>query len=84
MSESEQKTMKAHVSQEVRAGRYANMFAVHVRNDEVILDAGFSTPEGGDVQIVSRTVMSFKTAQSLNSTMQNALLDWHNKNKKSV
>lgn len=64
---------------EVKTGKYVNAFAVHIKDGEVVLDAGFHAPGGEEVEIVSRVIMNHKAAENFISTVQNALLDWRNK-----
>lgn len=64
-----------------QTGTYANAVSVHVNPNEVVLDFGYSEPNANPPKILvtSRVNLNHRTAESFLSVLQNALLDFRNK-----
>lgn len=64
-----------------QAGAYANAVSVNVNQNEVILDMGYILPNVNPttIKVVSRINMNHRTAESFMRILQNALLDFRNK-----
>lgn len=76
-----QQTINLIVPEAMKTGMYANVLAVTINPNEVVLDFAYRMPgnEGRDIQIVSRVNMSHETAKQVISTLQNSILDYENK-----
>lgn len=83
MAEAQKKTINLQIKEDAKCGVYANVMAVTMNPNEVILDFAYRLPGTGDqVQIVSRVNLSHQTAKQVISTLQNSLLDFENRKKK--
>lgn len=86
MAEQEKKQIKVSFDRDVAlSGTYSNAVSVHVNQNEVVIDFGYSLPNASQPEILinSRVNLSHKTAESFVSVMQNALLDFRNKMKEA-
>ncbi len=77
------KEVRMMITPDNRCGQYVNAFAIHLRDEEVIIDAGFHPPLDKEIEITSRLIMNYKTAEGFMHNLQNALLDKRNANKKN-
>jgi DNA-directed RNA polymerase subunit L len=83
MSSKENKSIKLHIRDEDKCGKYSNVLAVSINSQEVVLDFAYRMPQASDdVHVVSRVNMSHTTARQIVTTLQNSLLDFENKKKK--
>ncbi len=66
-----------------KSGTYANVVSVHVNGNEVVLDFGYLLPNSKPqaISVNSRVNMSHGTAKQFMTMLQNAMLDFDNKNK---
>jgi pyruvate dehydrogenase E2 component (dihydrolipoamide acetyltransferase) len=69
------------VTEEMKAGVYANAASASVTANELILDFGYIVPNEKPmtVKVVSRVNMSIKTAESLIQLLQGSIGDYYNK-----
>ena len=72
------------IDKDEQAGVYANAVSVNVNRNEVVLDMGYLLPnvKPTTIKVVSRINLNHNTAESFVTIMQNALLDYRNKQKK--
>lgn len=73
--------VQVKMSDDVQAGVYSNAVSVNLNQNEVILDFGYILPgsKPTTIQVVSRVNMTHRTAESFLKVLQNAVLDWRNK-----
>ena len=66
-----------------QAGVYSNAVSVNVNPNEVVLDMGYIVPnvKPTTIKVVSRVNMNHRTAESFMKVLQDAMLDWRNKQK---
>ncbi len=78
---SQQQSIQLSVAEAMKTGIYANVLAVTINPNEVVLDFAYRMPgnDGRDIQIVSRVNLSHETAKQVVSTLQNSILDYENK-----
>lgn len=71
------------VPEEQQQGVYSNAVSVNLNQNEVIVDFGYIMPnvKPTSIKVVSRINMTHKTAESFLKVLQNAVLDWRNKQK---
>lgn len=76
-----QQSVQLKVSEEQQAGVYANAVSVNLNQNEVIIDMGYIVPnvKPTTIKVVSRINMTHRTAESFLKVLQNAVLDWRNK-----
>lgn len=72
---------QVHISENNRAGNYANAVSVHVTRNEVVLDFGYMQPgnQQARIDVVSRVNLNHDVARSFMSLLQDAILDYQNK-----
>lgn len=72
---------QVHISEDNRAGKYANAVSVHVTRNEVVLDFGYMQPgkQQARIDVVSRVNLNHDVARSFMSLLQDAILDYQNK-----
>lgn len=77
--------IQIQVPEAVQIGVYSNAVSVNVNTNEVILDFGYIMPNTSPstIKVVSRVNMNHRTAESFMRVLQNALLDFRNKQKES-
>jgi hypothetical protein len=80
-----QQTVQVKVDPASEQGIYSNAVSVHVNHNEVILDFGYIIPNQNPmtIKLVNRVNMTHQTAESLMSVLQNAMLDWRNRQKEA-
>lgn len=78
-----QQSVQLKVTEEQQAGVYANAVSVNLNQNEVIIDFGYIVPnmKPTTIKVVSRINMTHRTAESFLKVLQNAVLDWRNKQK---
>lgn len=66
-----------------KTGTYSNAVSVSINDNEVILDFGYIIPGSNHptIEVVSRVNMGHKSCDSFLNVLQNAMLDYKNKNK---
>lgn len=71
------------VPEDQQQGVYSNAVSVNLNQNEVIIDFGYIMPnvKPTSIKVVSRINMTHKTAESFLKVLQNAVLDWRNKQK---
>ncbi len=71
------------VPEDQQQGVYANAVSVNLNQNEVIVDFGYIMPnvKPTSIKVVSRVNMTHRTAESFLKVLQNAVLDWRNKQK---
>lgn len=71
------------VPEEQQSGAYSNAVSLNLNPNEVIIDFGYIIPnvKPTTIKVVSRVNMTHKTAESFLKVLQNAVLDWRNKQK---
>ena len=76
-----QPNIKISVTEEMKAGVYANAASASVTANELILDMGYIVPNEKPmtVKVVSRVNMSIKTAESLVQLLQGSIGDYYGK-----
>lgn len=69
------------ISEDMKAGVYANAASASVTANELILDLGYIVPNEKPmtVKVVSRANMSIKTAESLVQLLQGSIGDYYEK-----
>lgn len=78
-----QQSVQLKVAEEQQGGVYANAVSVNLNQNEVIIDFGYIVPnmKPTTIKVVSRINMTHRTAESFLKVLQNAVLDWRNKQK---
>jgi hypothetical protein len=78
-----QQSVQLKVPEDEQAGVYANAVSVNLNQNEVIVDFGYIVPnvKPTAIRVVSRVNMTHRTAESFLKVLQNAVLDWRNKQK---
>jgi len=78
-----QPSVQLKVSDDQQAGVYANAVSVNLNQNEVIIDFGYIVPnvKPTTIKVTSRVNMTHRTAESFLKVLQNAVLDWRNKQK---
>ncbi|HCW32090.1 MAG: hypothetical protein UT55_C0014G0006 [Candidatus Peregrinibacteria bacterium GW2011_GWE2_39_6] len=78
-----QQSVQLKVSEDQQAGVFANAASVTVSGDSVVCDFGYIIPNVKPVtiKVVSRVNLTHKTTESFLKVLQNAVLDWRNKQK---
>ncbi|MBU2523679.1 DUF3467 domain-containing protein [Patescibacteria group bacterium] len=73
--------VKVQIADELQAGTYANAASVNVNPNDIVLDFGVILPnvQPTTIKVQSRVILSHNTAQSFLSILQDAVLDWRNK-----
>ena len=73
--------LNVQIDKEMQAGHYANAVSVNVNQNEVVLDMGYLLPsvKPPTIKVVSRINLNHRTAESFMRILQNALLDFRNK-----
>ena len=82
MAEAKKKQeLNIQIDKDNQSGVYANAVSVHVNRNEVVVDMGYLVPnvKPTTIKIVSRVNLNHRTAESFVSILQNALLDYRNK-----
>ena len=81
----QQQTVQVKIEPTAEQGIYSNAVSVHVNHNEVILDFGYILPNQNPmtIKLVNRVNMTHQTAESLMSVLQNAMLDWRNRQKEA-
>lgn len=76
--------LQIQIDKEMQEGRYSNAVSVNVNSNEVVLDMGYILPnvKPTTIKVVSRINMNHRTAESFMKILQDAMLDWRNKQKK--
>ena len=71
------------VPEDQQQGAYANAVSVNLNQNEVIVDFGYIMPnvKPTSIKVVSRVNMTHRTAESFLKVLQNAVLDWRNRQK---
>lgn len=79
----QQPQIQLQVPEDQQAGVYANAVSVNLNPNEAILDFGYILPNAKPttIKVVARVNMTHKTAESFLKVLQNAILDWRNKQK---
>lgn len=82
-SQQDRQKIQLYIPPELQAGTYSNAVSVNVNSNEVILDMGYLIPASSPrtIRIVSRINMNHRTAESFMRILQDALLDFRNKQK---
>ena len=77
----QQSSVQLKVPEAMQEGVYANAVSVNLNQNEVIIDFGYIMPnvKPTSIKVVSRINMTHKTAESFMNVLQNAVLDWRNK-----
>lgn len=77
--------VQIQIPEALQAGCYSNAVSVNVNQNEVILDMGYILPNSSPttIKVVSRINMSHQTAESFMRILQNAMLDFRNKQKEN-
>ena len=77
----QQPSVQLKVSEEQQGGVYANAVSVNLNQNEVIIDFGYIIPnvKPTTIKVTSRVNMTHRTAESFLKVLQNAVLDWRNK-----
>lgn len=77
----QQPSVQLKVPEDMQQGTYANAVSVNLNQNEVIIDFGYIMPnvKPTSIKVVSRVNMTHKTAESFLKVLQNAVLDWRNK-----
>ncbi|KKP37050.1 hypothetical protein A2483_04515 [Candidatus Peregrinibacteria bacterium RIFOXYC2_FULL_33_13] len=77
----QQQQVQIKVPENLRSGVYSNAVSVNVNQNEVIIDMGYILPNISPttIEVVSRINMNHRTAESFMRILQNALLDFRNK-----
>ncbi|MBI2453240.1 DUF3467 domain-containing protein [Candidatus Peregrinibacteria bacterium] len=78
-------SIQIQIEKDDQGGKYSNAVSVSVNSNEVILDMGYILPnvKPTTIKIVSRVNMNHRTAESFMKILQDAMLDWRNKQKKA-
>lgn len=78
-----QQQFQLQVPAELQAGVYANVVSVNVNMNEVVFDMGYLLPNSNPptIRVVSRVNMNHRTAESFMKILQDAMLDFRNKQK---
>lgn len=78
-----QQQLQIHVPEEMQAGVYTNAVSVNVNPNEVVIDFGYLVPNANPrtIKVVSRVNVNHRIAESFMRVLQNALLDFRNKQK---
>jgi len=81
-----QPPIKISITEEMKAGVYANAASASVTANELILDLGYIVPneQPMTVKVVSRANMSIKTAESLVQLLQGSISDYYSKVQKQA
>ena len=76
-----QPNINISISEDMKAGTYANAASASVTANELILDFGYIVPNETPmtVKVVSRVNMSIKTAESLVQLLQGSIGDYYQK-----
>lgn len=76
-------SLQIKIDKDDESGKYSNAVSVNVNTNEVILDMGFILPnvKPTTIKVVSRISMNHRTAESFMKILQDAMLDWRNKQK---
>ncbi|MBI2464368.1 DUF3467 domain-containing protein [Candidatus Peregrinibacteria bacterium] len=82
--EAVKKQLQIQIDKEMQEGKYSNAVSVNVNSNEVVLDMGYILPNMNPttIKVVSRINMNHRTAESFMKILQDAMLDWRNKQKK--
>lgn len=83
--QAQQQSIQVKVDPASEQGVYSNAVSVHVNHNEVILDFGYIIPNQNPmtIKLVNRVNLTHQTAESLMSVLQNAMLDWRNRQKEA-
>lgn len=78
-----QPSVQLKVPEDQQQGVYTNAVSVNLNQNEVIIDFGYIMPnvKPTSIKVVSRVNMTHQTAESFLKVLQNAVLDWRNKQK---
>ena len=78
--------IQLQVPPEIQSGVYSNAVSVNVNANEVVLDMGYLVPNSNPrtIRIVSRINLNHRTAESFMRILQDALLDFRNKQKEKA
>lgn len=83
--QAKKQSIQLNISETMKCGTYANVLAVSINSQEVVLDFGYRAPnQANQITIVSRINLTHPTAKQVISTLQNSLLDFENKKKKQA
>ena len=84
MPPKKKREINIQLDKDQQAGVYANAVSVNVNSNEVVVDMGYLVPnvKPTTIKVVSRVNLNHRTAESFVSILQNALLDYRNKDKK--
>ncbi len=76
--------IQVKVPESLLSGVYSNAVSVTVNPNEVIVDFGYVLPnvQPTTINVVSRVNMTHQSAENFISTLQNAILDYRNKQQK--
>lgn len=82
-SGSSQQKIQIQIEKDQQGGVYSNAVSVNVNSNEVVLDMGYILPnvQPTTIKVVSRINMNHRTAESFMKILQDAMLDWRNKQK---
>lgn len=80
----QQQTVQIKVPDSLQAGMYSNALSVTVNPNEIIVDFGYVLPnvQPTTISVVSRINLTHQSAENFISTLQNAILDYRNKQNK--
>src|SRR3989338_2372426 len=76
-------SIQLKVSDDQQAGVFSNAVSVSMTRDGVVIDFGYILPnvKPTTIKVVSRVNMTHMTTESFLKVLQNAVLDWRNKQK---
>jgi hypothetical protein len=82
----QQPQVQLKVPEDQQSGVYANAVSVNLNQNEVIIDFGYIIPnvKPTTIKVNSRVNMTHRTAESFLKVLQNAVLDWRNKQKEAA
>lgn len=81
----QQPQVQLKVSEDQQAGVFSNAVSVSMTRDGVVIDFGYILPNVNPttIKVVSRVNLSHNTTESFLKVLQNAVLDWRNKQREN-